>query len=106
MADYQHTSEHAAHHVTPLSTYYAIFAALIVLTALTTGIAFIDLGPLNTPVALAIAIAKATLVVLYFMHVRHSPKLTMVIIIASILWLGVLFALTLADYLSRPWSTM
>ena len=103
---YSSTAPPEAHHVTPLSTYFAIFAALMVLTVLTTWIATIDLGVLNTPVALAIAISKATLVVLYFMHVRHSPKLTTVIILASVLWLGVLFALTLADYLSRAWTTM
>lgn len=103
---YSSSAPAEAHHVTPLSTYFAIFAALMVLTALTTWIATIDLGVLNTPVALAIAVSKATLVVLYFMHVRHSPKLTTVIIIASMLWLGVLFALTLADFLTRGWSPM
>ena len=91
------------HHVTGKGTYYAIFAALMILTAITVGIAYLDLGALNVPVAFAIATVKATLVILFFMHVRHSTRLTWVIIIGSFLWLGVLFALTLSDYISRYW---
>ncbi len=66
-------------HVSPKTTYYAIFGALMVLTAITVSIAFINLGPLNFPVALAIAILKATLVILFFMHVKYSSHLTKLI---------------------------
>ncbi len=63
-------------HISPKSTYYAIFGALMVLTAVTVGVAFINLGALNFPVAIAIAITKATLVILFFMHVKYSSQLT------------------------------
>ena len=99
-----HSAEAPTHHVTPKKTYYVIFATLIVLTAVTVGAAFLNLGILNTPIALAIAIFKASLVILYFMHVRYSTRLTWVVVIGSFLWLGVLFVLTFTDYLSRVWS--
>jgi cytochrome c oxidase subunit 4 len=94
------------HHITPRKVYYAIFGSLLALTAITVWIAFIDLGVFNTPVALGIAGLKASLVILYFMHVRFSTRLTWVVIAASILWLAVLFVLTLADYISRGWSLL
>jgi cytochrome c oxidase subunit 4 len=70
--------------------------------------AFIDLDHLlfpgaNTVVALTIAVIKATLVVLYFMHVRYSARLIWVVVVAGFFWLGILFVLTMSDYLSRPW---
>ena len=89
------------HHVTPPSLYYGIFAALLVLTAITVAVAYVDLGWLSTPVALLIATIKATLVILFFMHVRWSTHLTWVIVLGSFLWLGVLFVLTFSDYFSR-----
>ncbi|HXI12768.1 MAG TPA: cytochrome C oxidase subunit IV family protein [Thermoanaerobaculia bacterium] len=89
------------HHITSPATYYLIFGVLLILTAVTVGVAFVDLGRMNTPVALAIAMSKATLVILYFMHVRHSTRLTWVILIASFMTVGILFVLTLADYLTR-----
>ena len=92
------------HHVTPPSIYYTIFGALIVLTAITVAVAYVDLGWLSTPVAILIAGIKASLVILYFMHVRWSTHLTWVIVIGSVLWLGVLFVLTFADYFSRGFS--
>ena len=64
-------------------------------------IAFIDLGPLNTVVALTIAVFKATLVVLFFMHVKYSTRLTWVVVVGSVFWLGILLALTIGDYLTR-----
>jgi cytochrome c oxidase subunit 4 len=88
-------------HVSPKSMYYTIFGALMVFTALTVGVAFIDLGILNFPVALAIAITKATLVILFFMHVSHSSKLTKLIVASSFVFLLILFGLTMTDYLSR-----
>src|SRR5215218_4122709 len=90
-------------HVSPKSTYYAIFGALMVLTAVTVGVAFIHLGSLNFPVALAIAITKATLVILFFMHVKYSSRLTKMIVGMAFFFLLVLFALTLTDYMSRGW---
>ena len=92
-------------HIVPTRIYYLIFAALMVGTYLTVQAAFLDLGPLNTVVALAIACAKAVLVVLYFMHVRYSTRLTWAVVVGSVFWLGILLALTMGDYLTRPWRT-
>jgi cytochrome c oxidase subunit IV len=94
-----------AGHVSPKGVYYAIFGSLMVLTAVTVGVAFINLGPLNFPVALSIAIVKATLVILFFMHVKYSSRLTKLIIGTGFFFLLVLFTLTLTDYLSRGWMT-
>jgi len=93
------------HHVTGLPVYFGVFLALMILTILTVFVSTLDLGLLNTPIALAIAVTKATLVILFFMHVIHSTRLTWVVILASLLWLGVLFVLTFADYLTRGWPT-
>ena len=101
------TNPHGAHaparHVTSLATYFAVFIALALGTLLTWYASTLDLGVLNTPIGLLIACTKATLVVLFFMHVLHSTRLTWVVIIASFLWLGVLFVLTFSDYLTRGW---
>jgi cytochrome c oxidase subunit 4 len=86
-----------------LKTYFTIFAALMVLTGLTVWASFQHLGIWNTPVALGIAVLKATLVALFFMHLRYSPKLTSLVIASSLLWLVILFAITMSDYVSRPW---
>jgi cytochrome c oxidase subunit 4 len=85
--------------------YYTIFGALMVFTALTVGVAFIDLGVLNFPIALAIAITKATLVILYFMHVIHSSRLTKLIVATGFFFLVILFGLTMTDYLTRGVQT-
>ena len=90
-------------HVVPPRVYFGVFTALIVLTATTTAVSFVDLGPWNTVVALAIAFLKATLVVLFFMHVKYSPRLTQVVIAGGLFWLAILIALTLSDFLSRGW---
>ena len=90
-------------HVAPKSMYYLVFGALIIGTAITVGAAFIDLGALNNVVMLAIAITKATLVVLYFMHVRWSTRLTWVVVASGFFWLLILFGLTMQDYLTRGW---
>jgi cytochrome c oxidase subunit IV len=92
-------------HIVPRSTYYLIFAALMIGTAATVGAAFVDLGPFNNVVALGIATAKATLVVLFFMHVKYSTRLTWAVVAGSIFWLGILLALTMGDYLTRGWRT-
>ncbi len=92
-------------HISPTSTYYGIFGALMVLTAVTVGVAFINLGALNFPVAISIAILKATLVVLFFMHVKYSSRLTKLIVGMAFFFLFIMFGLTLTDYLSRGWYT-
>jgi cytochrome c oxidase subunit 4 len=92
-------------HVVPVKTYVGIFIALLCLTALTTGIAFVDLGAeLNTVVALAIAVAKMLLVILFFMHVKYSPGLTKLVVLAGFFFLAILISLTLADELTRGWT--
>ena len=90
-------------HVVPVRIYFAVFGSLMVLTAITVAVAYLDLGPLNTIVALVIAVSKATLVILYFMHVRYSPSLTKLVVAGSFLWLLFLLGITMTDYLSRDW---
>ena len=101
MAD-EHVEEHAPHvHVTSVGVYLLVFLALAAGTILTVIASRADLGIWNTPIALGIAGIKAALVILFFMHVIHSTRLTWVVILASVLWLAVLFVLTFADYLTR-----
>ncbi len=90
-------------HVMRPTTYYAIFAILLLFTGLTAGVSFIDLGPLNTLVALTIAVTKATLVVLYFMHLRYSSRLTWIFVSAGVFWFLLLMAFLFADVFSRGW---
>ena len=90
-------------HVVPRKTYFLIFGGLMVLTGLTVWVATFDLGRWNAIVALSIAVVKATLVVLYFMHVRYSSKLTWVFVCAGVIWVIILFGFTLSDFLTRTW---
>jgi cytochrome c oxidase subunit IV len=93
-------------HIVSRGIYYAVFAALLVMTTVTVLVARIDLGPLNAVVALAIAVFKATLVVLFFMHVRYSSRLTRVVVASGVLWLLIMIAFMMSDYLTRPgWPT-
>jgi cytochrome c oxidase subunit 4 len=92
-------------HIVPKQVYYTVYAILMLCTYLTVQIAFFDLGVLNTVAALTIAVLKATLVALFFMHVRHSPRLTWVVVVSGVFWLGILLALTMGDYLTRAWPT-
>src|SRR5437016_8689591 len=94
-----------AGHISPKSTYVTIFGALMVCTMITVLVAFTNLGNLNFPVALMIAIFKATLVVLFFMHVKYGSRLTKLIAGVAFFFLGILLSLTLSDYLSRGWFT-
>jgi cytochrome c oxidase subunit 4 len=94
-----------ADHVLPTRVYYTVFGILMLCTYLTVQIAFLDLGLFNTVAALAIAIFKATIVVLFFMHVKYSTRLTWAVVIGSVFWLGILLVLTGSDYLARPWLT-
>lgn len=81
--------------------YYLVFAVLLVLTITTYEAARLDLGRWNAPVGLVIAAFKAVLIILYFMHARHSRWLTWIVVAAGLLWLGILLVLTLSDYLTR-----
>lgn len=83
--------------------YYLVFLALVVGTILTVAAAKVDMGPLNNVVMLAIACTKATLVILFFMHVRWSTRLTWVVAMSGFFWLLILFSLGMSDYLSRGW---
>jgi cytochrome c oxidase subunit 4 len=83
--------------------YYLVFLALIVGTGATVAASKVDMGPLNNIVMLAIACTKATLVILFFMHVRWSSRLTMVVAMSGFFWLLILFSLGMSDYLSRGW---
>jgi cytochrome c oxidase subunit 4 len=86
-----------------VSTLWLVFVALFVGTIITVAVAYFDIGLLNTPVALTIAVTKATLVVIYFMGVRWNTPLTKVVVVAGFFWLFILFGLTLNDYLTRDW---
>ena len=103
----EHSSEH---HVVPIKYYIGVFLLLMVLTVLTVAVAKIDLekiwGPLNIIVAMTIAVIKATAVVLIFMHVRWSSKLTQVAVVSTLFWLAILLIFTISDYLTRGgWPT-
>ncbi len=91
-------------HVVPVKIYVLVFLALIALTGLTTGVAFVNLGPFNTVAALAIAVCKMLLVILFFMHVRHSSHLTKIVVVAGFFWLLILISLTLSDFRTRDWT--
>ena len=94
-----------AGHVSPKSTYYAIFGALMVLTIVTIAVAYQPLGSWNFPVAISIAITKATLVILFFMHAKYSSKLTKLFVGTAFFFLAILLGLTMTDYLSRGLGT-
>jgi len=94
-----------SNHIVPLRTYYLVFLTLIVCTAITVAVSFVDLGRFNVVAALGIAILKATLVVLFFMHVKYSTRLTWAVVLGSVFWLGILLVLTMSDYLTRVWQT-
>jgi cytochrome c oxidase subunit IV len=97
-------SEHTSEHISSLGSCLAICLCLLAGTTLTVAAAFIDLGPFNTVVALAIATTKATLVVLFYMHVKYThEKLTGLVIVSAIFFLFILLALSMADYGSRFW---
>lgn len=88
-------------HVLPLRIYHAVFGALILLTALTTAVAYVDLGPFNVVVALSIAGAKGLLVLLYFMHLRWSSRVVRIFALTGLVFLLILFAFCLSDYATR-----
>jgi len=98
--DHSNHTDHAGHVSSP-GFYIVIFAALLILTFATVLVARIDLGVMNDVVALGIAVTKAVLVLLFFMHVRYSTRLTALTAVGGFLWLAILIGITLADYMSR-----
>jgi cytochrome c oxidase subunit IV len=88
-------------HIDSVKTYALVFAALIFATIATTAVAFVDLGPFSVVVALFIAVCKMLLVALFFMHVRHSNKLTRLVLLGGLMWLGILILITLTDFSTR-----
>lgn len=88
-------------HIIPRKVYFAIWAALMFFLLLTWGMAQIDLKPFNIVIALAISVTKTVLIILYFMHVRYSTRLTWVYVGAGFFWLGILIVLGMTDYLTR-----
>lgn len=88
-------------HVVPPRVYVGIFLALMVLTAVTTAVAFVDLGPMNVVIMLVIAFTKASLVVLWFMHARYESQLTRVTIVGAVFWLLVLIVISASDVFIR-----
>jgi cytochrome c oxidase subunit 4 len=99
------TSEqaHAHEHVLPVRTYLAVYVALLVLLGATVGAAFVNVEPFNFALTMIIAVAKAVLILLIFMHVRYSERLVWVFSSAAFLWLAILIALSLNDYFTRGW---
>jgi len=89
--------------IVPVRTYVTIFLILLCLTALTLAVSFVHLGEANTIVAVTIAFAKATLVALYFMHIRYSDRVIWLTAMAGLFWMGILVLLTLSDYWARGW---
>ena len=103
--DFESIEEHEHHHrVVPPRTYLTILLALLVFTGLTVWVSFIDLGPFNPILALAIAATKMILVVLFFMHVKYSTKLTKLTVGAGLFTFLVLVGMTLSDYWTRAWG--
>ena len=88
-------------HIVSPKIYLVIFASLMLGTGITVWAAFQDFGKFNIVIALVIATIKATLVVLYFMHARYSPRRTQMVIVCSVFWLAIMLALTLTDYDTR-----
>lgn len=88
-------------HVAPVSMYLAVFGALFVLTIITWWVATFDLGAINTPLALGIAFLKASLVVMFFMHLKYNAKILWMVAVCSVLMTVVMFVFTMSDYVSR-----
>jgi cytochrome c oxidase subunit IV len=90
-------------HADAVKIYTFVFIGLLVLTGVTTAVAYVDLGPFSVVVALAIAVVKMLLVALFFMHLRHSTVLTRLVVAGGLLWLGILIGLSMSDFASRSW---
>jgi cytochrome c oxidase subunit 4 len=88
-------------HVDSVKTYVLVFVGLIILTVVTTAVAFVDLGPFSVVAALGIACCKMLLVALFFMHLRHSTRLTRLVVGGGLIWLAILLVFTLSDFVTR-----
>ncbi|MDR3765069.1 MAG: cytochrome C oxidase subunit IV family protein [Acidobacteriota bacterium] len=95
----------SAHAHPTVKTFFAVWITLLILTAVTVGVATLDLGPFNAVVALAIATTKALLVLLFFMELRYSSAMTKMVVVAALFFLCLLVGLTLSDYMTRGWSS-
>jgi cytochrome c oxidase subunit IV len=96
-------THHSEHIVSP-RVYGMIFGALLILTATTVGASYLELGQFNVVVALAIACIKAVLVILFFMHVKYSSRLTKLTVAAGFFTFFVLITMSMTDYISRAWG--
>jgi cytochrome c oxidase subunit 4 len=97
-------SDHTQHHpIDSTKTYLGVLATLLVLTIVTTSVAYVDLGAFSTIIALAIACTKMLLVALFFMHIRHSTRLTKLVVVGGLLWLLILLFMTMTDFATRSW---
>ena len=103
MSEHSEQSGHVGH-VVPIGVYVTVFLLLMFGTALTTWVAYIDLGRWNTVAALTIAVCKMLLVVLFFMHVKYATGLTRIVILAGFFWLGIMITLSCSDELTRHWE--
>ena len=92
------------HHIVPVRNYVVIFLILMVLTGTTVWVSTIEMGEWNVVVAITIAIVKATLVLLFFMHVKQGSSLTKLFAFAGFFWLMILLIITMTDYMSRGWQ--
>ncbi len=97
-------ADHTTHHIIPPKVYFIVFLLLMVLTFLTVFAATFDLGALNTPIALAIAVTKASLVFLFFMGVRWYAPMLKTVAIAGFVFFGIMVGFTMSDFVSRDWA--
>ena len=97
------TDHTASHHIVSVGTYFLIFAALLALLVLTVAVYLLNLGVWSIVIGVTIAVVKALLIILFFMHVRYSSRLTQLFAGAAFVWLLILIGLTLNDYISRTW---
>jgi cytochrome c oxidase subunit 4 len=95
------THDNSFHHIIPLKIYLAVAGALLVLTAVTVGVSFIDLGGWNAVVAVFVAAIKATLVALFFMHLKYDKKINLIVFLTAILFLTIMLTFTFFDIISR-----
>ena len=105
-SEHAHAHPHGSGHISPISLYVTIFLALMVLTGVTVGAAYVDLGQFNFLVAMIIAVFKASLVVWYFMHVKYQSSLTKLTVATGIFFLAILLSMTLIDYASKNFQPM
>jgi cytochrome c oxidase subunit 4 len=104
MTEHAEEAPNAEHHIVTPKTYVIVYISLLLATALTVGAAFIDLGPFNPILALAIACFKGVIVILFFMHVYYSSRLMKLTVAAGFFTFLVLIMMTLSDYMSRSWG--